>query len=222
MNLDLKITRRKFMKLAAVIGSAIVIGISGKTILDERKQTKELARRSKKLSTEGGRWFSQNESILLGTLAALIVPSDEKGPGASDANVNDYLDRLVATKKGHQEVYSNGLYDFDKLAKKKYGQMFADLTPGQGIELLELVDRAAKDINVRVDSLSKRIYRKLKYYEYAKWDGLGTTIDLFPILVKDVMGAYYTSQVSWDWLGYEGPPQPRGYILGRVSACQVN
>lgn len=45
------------------------------------------------------------------------------------------------------------------------------------------------------------------------------TIRLFPILVKDVKQVFYTSQISWDWPGYDGPPMPNGY-LGQLSKCE--
>lgn len=215
-----KITRRKFIKLTALVGSIIgastILGLGEKVTLSQEKSAKDLVGSRKKGSNS---WFSPREYAIAGALAAMIIPSDETGPGALEANVADSLDRLLAERKNRHTLYQEGLNAFDELSQREYAQGFVELTNKQQINLIERVGNASEELELSEYSLSNRFKRKIKYYYYKyNPNGLGATIDLFPKLVRDVKRAFYTSQVSWDWLGYDGPPQPLGYI-GRVSKC---
>ncbi len=111
------------------------------------------------------------------------------------------------------------MYAFDEVAHRKYDYVFAKLTSEQQISILKSLDNATSLTKVTKgsNSLLDRVNRKAKkiYYKY-KLNGFGETIDLFPVLVKDVMKCFYTSPVAWNWLGYDGPPMPNGY-LGQLS-----
>lgn len=213
-----KITRRKFIKLSAFVGSIIcastVLDINNKVALSQGKNAKDLERNQKKGSNK---WFNSREYAIVGALAAMIIPSDETGSGALEANVVGSLDHLLAERKDRHTLYKEGLNAFDELARSKHSQEFIKLTQEQQLSLLELVSSTSEELVLTDFSLSNRINRKIKYYYYKYFShGLGATIDLFPKLVKDVKNAFYTSRVSWDWLGYDGPPQPLGYI-GRLA-----
>lgn len=215
-----KITRRKFIKLTALVGCIIsvspVVSLGEKIPLNRKKSNIDDVRNRKKNSDH---WLKPEEYALVGALAALIIPSDETGAGAREANVVDSLDSLLAGKRDMQAFYLEGLNAFDELAQSEYSQNFIELTYQKQQNLLELIDGTLEKLELSDSSISNRLIRKGKYYYYKyKPDGLGATIDLFPTLVKDVKRAFYSSQVSWDWLGYDGPPQPWGYI-GRVSEC---
>lgn len=215
-----KITRRKFIKRIVFVGSAIgamtILGASGKVALDRRRIRNKKPVRSRKENSKS--WFTSREYALVGSLAALIVPSDETGPGALDTEVVNTIDSMVSKSQSRQTLYTKGLKAFDEAAQHKYNLPFIKLTYEQQIDLLKLVDRVHEELILRDYSLLNRINRKFKYYKYTKWDGLGATTDMFPTLVKDVIQSFYTTQVAWDWLGYDGPPQPIGYI-GEVSEC---
>ncbi len=215
-----KITRRKFIKLTlfvgSIIGASTVFGLGGKVAPGKEKNVNNLVRKRKKSSNN---LFNPREYAIAAVLADLIVPSDETGPGALDADVVNSLDRwLLAESQRRQTLYIEGLSAFDELARHNYNQGFIELTHKQQIDLLKLVDRAHEELELGDYSLLSRISRKFKYYKYTKWEGLGATISMFPALVVDVKRTFYTSQIAWDWLGYDGPPQPRGYI-GRISKC---
>ena len=92
-----------------------------------------------------------------------------------------------------------------------------ELTRPEQLALLETVDQMQQNINRATISLPDRVERKAQDL-YHDWEGLGPALDLFPQLVSDVMQAFYSSQVAWDWLGYDGPPQPAGYV-GRLGSC---
>ncbi len=214
------LTRRTFLRRAALVGGAaggvVVFGVGGKVALDQYSRAKELARRDLARPRDGAHWLTAEERTLLGALAALIVPSDDTGPGAQEAGVVETLDRLVAASPNRQTVYAPGLLAFDALAHDQHDRIFADLAPAHKLGLLEWVDRVHQDWD-RVAPPLEKIRRKMAI-QYHQWDGLTPAVALFSRLVKDVLQAFYTSQVAWEWLGYDGPPMPRGY-LGRGEEC---
>ncbi len=217
-----KITRRQFIIWAAVVGGAISVSsflfVGGKSVLDKRKRANKLAGNAKDRPVEGNRWFTARECTLISALAALIVPEDETGPGASDIDIAA-LEHIVERKKDRQILYRQGLDGFDEAARSEYGQVFDKLTHEQQINLLKLIEGAIV-AGKAGDSLFARIRRKAKHIYYKNKLGFeGESIYLFPILVEDVMKVYYSSQVAWDWLGYNGPPMPNGN-LGQLSKCE--
>lgn len=221
-----KITRRKFIKWAAIVGGIISVSsflnIGRKIVLDRRKRAKKLAGTIKERPGESNCWFTPGECALISALAALIVPTDEIGPGASDVDIVDALGRVVEKSQDRHILYRKGLYVFDEVALREYGSVFARLTCEQQLSILRSLDDATSLTKGTAagSSLFDRANRKAKkiYYKY-KWNGFGETIDLFPVLVSDVIGCFYTSQVAWNWLGYDGPPMPNGY-LGQLSKCE--
>lgn len=153
--------------------------------------------------------FTPEDSALVSALASLIVPSDETGPGAREANVGHTLERLVATSQYRREFYPRGLLAFDMWAERAYKRPFKDLSHREQLSLLRQVDGVHRELSGEL-SLIGKIKRKLKVLSLEQ-KGLFPAVELFPDLVRDVLQAFYTSQVAWDWLGYDGPPMPRGY-----------
>ncbi|TLD40830.1 MAG: hypothetical protein JETT_2900 [Candidatus Jettenia ecosi] len=231
MNTQNKPTRREFMKWTALIGGAIstvaIFSFTGKTLLDKQKRANRLMKSTKEHVHGRNQWFTQKENALIGVLAALIIPSDETGPGALDAHVATTLDGIVLKSHAKQLLYKKGLDAFDEIAQREYGPLFSELTHDQQIDILHLVDIPSGKSYAPGRSLFDKIRRKVTgktkylYYKHGKMGGLGAAVDLFPVLTKDVMQAFYTSPVAWNWLGYDGPPQPQGY-LGRLSPCSTS
>jgi hypothetical protein len=153
--------------------------------------------------------FTPEESALVSALASLVIPSDETGPGAREADVGQTLERLVATSRFRHELYRRGLRAFDVWAEHEYKRKFNDLSYREQLNLLRQVDTVHQELSIKL-SLIGKIKRKLKVV-YRERKGLFPAVELFPDLVSDVLRAFYTSQVAWDWLDYDGPPMPRGY-----------
>ncbi len=171
------------------------------------RRRRALARREGERLRHEGHWFTPAECMLVDGLASLIVPSDEHGPGAKDADVAGAVDRLVAGSVSRQNLYARGLLAVDEWAVRNHGRVFAELPLEQQEALLEWIDRVY-DGWAKMDSLAGRMARKVVML-YRKWRC--PFFELFPQLVKDVVGAFYISPVAWQWLGYDGPPMPQGY-----------
>ncbi|QLQ08734.1 MAG: gluconate 2-dehydrogenase subunit 3 family protein [Anaerolineae bacterium] len=111
------ITRRGFLKRAAVIGAAVggtaILGAGGKLWWDDNTRQTILATRNQQRPTGSTQWLIQPEYVLLAALASILLPSDDRGPGAPEAAVVDTIDRLIATTP-RQARYGPGLLAFDE------------------------------------------------------------------------------------------------------------
>ena len=168
----------------------------------------EMNRRNRERPNDGTHWLTPGEYLVASALAALIVPSDETGPGAQEARGADTLDRLVAGSHPRQLLYAYGLLAFDELAQHKHDRGFAELDQEKQMDLLTRVERVRAESATR--SSLEKITRRAAIL-CGRWGGLPAAVDLFPTLVEDVLQAFYTSRVAWEWLGYDGPPMPTGY-----------
>jgi hypothetical protein len=224
-----KITRRALIKKAAIASAGLAIASvslgKGWRFIAELKHSPAraiLSRREHERPTDGVLWFVPAEYALVKVLSSIIIPSGIDGPGAAEANVAEHIDRTVA-KSGTsvKNVYANGLAAFDVAAERKYEKLFTELTPSQQIELCTLVGQANAVLNFDPSSLPLRAYRKLSFWYYFEWLDLRAAAELFDRLLLDTKVGFYTSKVAWDWLGYDGPPFPLGYI-GRPSPCSAS
>jgi Gluconate 2-dehydrogenase subunit 3 len=230
MNQKSKLSRRQFVKRAAVISTVVVGGSSvlggGKALLDKISLDKIIGQRDRLRPRDGKRWFIPSEYESASVLAALIIPSDETGPGAREAKVIERLDSLLATSVSRQTLYVSGLVGFDELARHEGSSSFAELADERQLELFQMVHDTYEKTSTGGSSLIEFTTRNLieAYHTWPApggWRGFSAALELCPQLVDDVKQAFYTSTVGWSWLGYEGPPFPNGY-LGRLGNCSAN
>lgn len=215
------ITRRGFLKRAAVIGAAVggtaILGAGGKLWWDDNTRQTILATRNQQRPTGSTQWLIQPEYVLLAALASILLPSDDRGPGAPEAAVVDTIDRLIATTPARQARYGPGLLAFDELALETYGAVFVDLPRASQEALVEGVD-AMVAARATDGALLNRVARKVTA-TVKEVQGVEGAVLLFPMLVEDVKQAFYTSEVAWQWLGYDGPPMPKGYADVAGNGC---
>ena len=173
------------------------------------RREQQLRQRRRQRGDRSTRWFVDDEIALVRALASLIIPSDESGPGAHEAEVPDRLDAMVAASPELQSVYERGLFAVDALARRTHAASFVDLTSKQQLQVLHEVERlfhamaAPGPLRVRLASATVRLRLAA--------NGSLPAARLFARLVDDVKQVFFTSPVSWGWLGYDGPPMPHGY-----------
>ena len=84
-------------------------------------------------------FFKPEEFKTVEILAEMIIPADDK-PGATDAQVARYIDLVVFSaaefKPGLQKDWTNGLAQLDKLAGKKFGRPFREISSADREQLL--------------------------------------------------------------------------------------
>jgi hypothetical protein len=158
------------------------------------------------------RWLSEEEYQLLEALASLIVPSDELGPGAHEAQVVAALEARLATSSERQQVYRSGLRSLEQITRRLCRQSLGDLPRPVQHAIFAALEQAHQKRHAGGTALHHRLRRKLRTWRYSR-RGYTDAIALFPHLVRDVLETFYCSPVAWEWLGYQGPPLTRGWYL---------
>jgi len=184
-------------------------------LLPARRRSLMRRRESQRPKAEG-QWLTPEEGELVDALASVIIPSHDDAPGASDMGIVGapalrQLDGLLAARRASHTVYARGLIAIDEMAQAAHGRRFVDLASREQIEIVSLVESLRRG---RVDpartGLQHRLLRKLAYL-WGMWRGRAAAADLFPLIVSDTLKVFYSSEVAWLWLQYDGPPMPLGY-----------
>jgi hypothetical protein len=128
--------------------------------------------------------LNAHEYATLQRLSDLIVPADERSPGALAAKAADFIDFLCAATDDMKLIYTGGIAWLDDEMKKRYdGKDFAGASPAHQQEMLDLV-----------------AYRENRQ----KDPSLGPGIQFFNWARNMVVDAYYTSPIGFKELGYMG------------------
>jgi gluconate 2-dehydrogenase gamma chain len=106
--------RRHFMMMsAATVGGVLVYSLEGKA--------SRLAARDRKTIKVPLRFFTEQEALIVAAAASRIIPSDETGPGASEAGVVIYIDRQLAGPWGRDaRRYTHEPFDDSAAAEFGY------------------------------------------------------------------------------------------------------
>jgi len=175
---------------------------------------RKLARCAAERGRGGLQWITPREAVVAEALANLIVPADEETPGIEHVCVLgpstvESLDRLIANSPSRQELYGRGLLAFDLWAQQLGGCAFAALSQADQTRLLQ----ASQDIDEQWTSRGPLVQKAWRRFKIAiRGRGLPFSVGkLFPQLRNDCLQIFYTSRVSWIWLGYDGPPMDEGY-----------
>jgi hypothetical protein len=82
-------------------------------------------------------FFTAEQEKLIDRLADLIIPSDERSPGAHAAHVSYYIDLVLANSQADtQTTWQTGLEAFQELAVQKSGKPFLQLGEPDQIAVL--------------------------------------------------------------------------------------
>jgi gluconate 2-dehydrogenase gamma chain len=115
---DELISRRELLKLAGAV--AIARGVR----IDAQATT-----------------LTSSEAGTLDAICARLIPTDENGPGAREAQAWRYIDRALggylATSR---QAYTTGLADIDRRAMEMRGLRFAALTPADQDAVLHAIE----------------------------------------------------------------------------------
>ena len=82
-------------------------------------------------------FFNDFEARTVEAVAERIVPGDDEGAGATDADVATYIDRALAGfSVGLQKVYRLGVRDLDAFCRRGYGGSFVELVADRQDEVI--------------------------------------------------------------------------------------
>src|SRR5262249_19346651 len=173
-----RLTRRELLKQAGFAGAVAVIAPAGAIEPAAAAVTREplLA-------------LTVAEAEVLEAVCARLIPTDENGPGATEARAARYIDRaLDGFLAPNRQAYAAGLAAIDRHAVKSHGAAFQQLAPADQ-------DAVLTDV------------------EAGKAEGLGAGPSSFFNLIRThtIQGTFCdpfyggnADFVGWDLLGYPG------------------
>jgi len=162
--------------------------------------------KSPKLLKGKFRFFSPYQATVIEEVTSLIIPSDSS-PGARQAGVVFEIDNSIVGNRNLRNLYTRGIEWLDFKAKELTGRdSYLDLNQDERIEILNIASpnksSLYKEANIpRVDR--------------------NTTVGnlFFDNLVRQTLDIFYTSDLGWKVVGYNGPPQWAGNP--NYSKCNI-
>ncbi len=126
--------------------------------------------------------LKDHEYRTLQRLTDLIIPADEKSPGALEAGAADFIDYMCSVSPEMLAIYTGGLAWMDRTMEKRHEKPFMECSPAQQTTLLDLI-----------------AYRK-----NATNADLGAGINFFDWVRRMTADAYYTSKIGTEDVGFKG------------------
>lgn len=145
------------------------------------------------------RFFTPEEWALSEAIVARLVPQPER---PEPVPITPWIDEHLAQNKGEgfrhegmppmREAWRKGLAGIDSEARRSHGVGLASLAAQLQDEVLTAVQKGEVD--------------------EALWDGLPARHFFTHVLLKTVVGIYYSHPAAWSEIGFGGPAAPRGYV----------
>jgi gluconate 2-dehydrogenase gamma chain len=137
--------------------------------------------------------LTPTEADLLDRIAELLIPSDEHGPGATEARAVRYIDRALGGALADQRhAYTVGLAALERYARQTRGGPFLSLSETQQISLLiDVESGTATGANVGFDGSSAAFFTLVRGHVMQGTFG-------------DPVYGGNEGFVGWDLIGYPG------------------
>jgi gluconate 2-dehydrogenase gamma chain len=137
--------------------------------------------------------LTAQEADLLDAIVARLIPADENGPGAREANAVRYIDRALAGALASlREAYRVGLAAIDRYARQSRGRVFLELSAtDQDSVLIDVETGAATGAHAGFEGGSAQFFNLVRTHT---WQGT----------FGDPYYGGNANFVGWDLLGYPG------------------
>jgi hypothetical protein len=168
-------SRRELLK---AIAASAMIGPIG---LEAAQHVHGIAAQEKSAAGYKPKALTAHEYKTLRVLADLIIPADERGPGAAEAGAPEFIDLLSSQNPRLLAIYTGGIAWLDHSSQRLNAKDFADASMQQQTALLDLI-----------------AYRKNES------PMLGPGIEFFSWARRMVVDAYFTSPAGIKAIGYLG------------------
>lgn len=168
-------SRRDFLLKTITLAPAMAVGSTGMGALSLPlvTQAAETPATPQQARDYQPNWFTAEEFAFITAAVARLIPSDERGPGALEAGVPEFIDRQMNTpyatgsnwymqgpfnpdlpkELGYQlplvpqQIYRLGLADADNYSKKQHGKVFAQLSGEQQDALLQAMENGSAEFS---------------------------------------------------------------------------
>jgi gluconate 2-dehydrogenase gamma chain len=184
-------SRRDLFRIAGTAGA--VSFVSGSVTETTDAEAAQRARTRPRPPREPLNARTAHEADVLDRIAELLVPSDENGPGATEAMAVRYIDRALAgALSGQRKTYTVGLEALERYARQTRGGPFLALTETQQISLLiDVESGTATGANVGFDGSSAAFFALMRGHVMQGTFG-------------DPVYGGNENFVGWDLIGYPG------------------
>jgi hypothetical protein len=191
-------TRRKFIRIIGLLTFlSLLIPATYSYFL--RKGRKKIPFTPRNLLKGEFEFFTPYQATLVEEVTSLIIPTDND-PGAREAGAVFELDRIVSGSDKLKQLYIEGIEWLDYMAKKiSNKESFIDLSHDEKIKILQIAD-------------SGRLPYIHKVYLFIKYRNTRIARTFFSIIKEQTFESFYTSEIGWKVVGYQGPPQWSGHL----------
>lgn len=185
-------SRRDLFRIAGTASAAAGL-VSGSVTVTAAETEQTRSRTRTRPPREPLKALTAHEADLLDRIAELLVPSDENGPGATEAMAVRYIDRSLAGALADQrEAYRVGLAALERYAKQTRGAEFLKLSETHQISLLiDVESGTATGANVGFDGSSAAFFTLVRGHVMQGTFG-------------DPVYGGNENFVGWDLIGYPG------------------
>ncbi|MCJ7924499.1 MAG: gluconate 2-dehydrogenase subunit 3 family protein [Pantoea vagans] len=168
-------SRRDFLLKTITLAPAMAVGSTamGALSLPLAAQAAETPAGPQQARDYQPAWFTAEEFAFITAAVARLIPSDERGSGALEAGVPEFIDRQMNTpyatgsnwymqgpfnpdlpkELGYQlplvpqQIYRLGLADADSYSKQQHGKVFAQLSGEQQDALLQAMESGSAEFS---------------------------------------------------------------------------
>jgi hypothetical protein len=121
-----------------------------------------------------GKFLTAAEFALLEELSDMIIPTDERSPGARAAGVAAYIDSRLAESPEPEtrSRWREGLAGVDALSRELAGKPFLQATPEQRVQVVTKMAAAESDPKTAQDRFFKEVKGRTVYAYYTSKAGI--------------------------------------------------
>jgi hypothetical protein len=153
-----ELSRRQALKVIAVgVGTAGTLQIIDKTAL-AREHAHRGAPQEAKPEKSRPRFFTAEELATITIISDLVIPTDERSPGAKEAGVPEFIDLMVSESSDEiKAAWREGLKAIDEKSQRDCSTNFRSATPEQQITLLKEISKNERQPKTAAESFFRRI-----------------------------------------------------------------
>ena len=164
-----------------LLTSIAAAALAGPLSLEAAQHVHGIAVQEKAAGLYKPKALNAHEYKTLQILADLIIPADERGPGAAAAGSCEFIDLLASQNAQLLAIYTGGLAWLDRSSQRLYAKHFVGANPQQQTALLDLIAYRKNE--------SPMLGPGIRFFEWAR---------------RMVVDAYYTSPAGIKAIGYVG------------------
>jgi hypothetical protein len=152
------VSRRQALKVIAVgVGTAGTLQIVDRSAL-AREHAHRGAPQEAKAEKSRPKFFTAEELATITIISDLVIPTDERSPGAKEAGVPEFIDLMVSESSDEvKAAWREGLKAIDEKSQRDCSTNFRSATPEQQIALLKEISKNERQPKSAAESFFRRI-----------------------------------------------------------------